>query len=201
MKTQHKEQRKWVTIDPGEFYVTNSDIVIATLLGSCVSVCLRDPVNNVSGMNHFLLSNRRYSRDIPICQSEAGRYGINSMELVLNKMFRMGAQKNYLKAKAFGGGNVLPMSRGSSNFFLVGSVNVKFIKEFLQTEHIPLTASALGGDLGRVIRFYTGDFAVHVKNIGKLKNNDVSKRDRVFWESSIKKREEEEKNSPSTDLW
>ncbi len=190
-----------MTIDPGEFYVTDRDIVIATLLGSCVSVCLRDPISGISGMNHFLLSNRRYSRNIPICQSEAGRYGIHSMELMLNKMFRLGAKKNNLKAKAFGGGNVLPMAPGSSNFFLVGSVNVRFIKEFLKTERIPLAASSLGGDVGRVIRFFTEDFAVHVKSIGKLKNNDVSRRDKAFWESSLKKREREERESSSNDLW
>ena len=201
MKVQYKGNRKWVTIDPGEYHVTNGDAVIATLLGSCVSVCLRDPVNNISGMNHFLLSNRRYSKNIPICQSDAGRYGINSMELMMNKMFRLGANKSYLKAKAFGGGNVLPVSQGVSNFFLVGAVNVKFIREFLQTEKIPLLSSALGGDLGRMIRFSTSDFAVYVKDIGKLRDNSVSKRDQTFWENSLKKREKEEEAVPEAELW
>lgn len=110
-----------VTIHPGEFYVTRKHLIISTLLGSCVAACLYDPVNKVAGMNHFMLSNKRYSRDMPTCITEAGRYGVNAMELLINKMLNTGAEKKHLRAKAFGGGSLLPLkSQPKSNFLCAG---------------------------------------------------------------------------------
>ncbi len=188
-------------IDPGEFWVTDQNVVISTLLGSCVSVCLQDPVHKISGMNHFLLSNRKFSKESAICLTEAGRYGVNAMELVLNRMYHLGAKKQYLKAKAFGGGNVLRTGNRDTGFFDVGSINVKFIKEFLQTERIPLLASALGGTVGRTIRFFTDDFSVYVKNINCLDTDNIRKRDQEYWEHSLKKREKKKQDNSNIDLW
>ena len=92
-----------VTIRPGEHKVTKETMVFSTLLGSCVSACLYDPVSRVSGMNHFLLANRRYARNLPLNVTDAGRYGINAMELLINDMMKLGAVKARLKAKVFGG--------------------------------------------------------------------------------------------------
>lgn len=77
MRIVKRGEIKVVTLYPGEYYVSRGKVVISTLLGSCVSACLYDPVNRVVGMNHFLLSNKRYSKHMPMYATEAGRYGIN----------------------------------------------------------------------------------------------------------------------------
>ena len=201
MRTEFKNNKKWVTIDPGEYYVSQEKMIISTLLGSCVSACLWDPVHHISGMNHFLLSNRRYKKDTPICITEAGRYGIHSMELVINKMQKLGAQRKYLKAKVFGGGNVLNNSTLTSSFFCVGDVNIRFIKEFLSNEKIPIISSDLGGDTGRVIRFDTNLYDVFVRKIKSTNPSQLKNRDQNFWEKSIKEQEATESSNNNVDLW
>jgi chemotaxis protein CheD len=198
MRIQDWKNHKRITIDPGEYYVAHEDVLITTLLGSCVSVCLYDPCNKISGMNHFLLSNRRYSRNMPVCITEAGRYGINAMELLINEMWNRGAERGNIKAKAFGGGSVLKTNDSStSNFFTVGEVNVRFVTEFLQNEKIPLVSSDLGGTVGRVINFYSADFSVYVRKM-VAKGANVVKREEQYWKDSIQKQEETE---TQVDLW
>lgn len=94
MKFETRESEKYVTLFPGEIYVTNKELVLTTLLGSCVSACLYDPINKVFGMNHFLLAHRQYSQSVPLCLTEAGRYGVHAMELLINKMLQLGVKKN-----------------------------------------------------------------------------------------------------------
>ena len=102
-----------IIIDPGESYVTKKDEIISTLLGSCVAVCLYDPVNRVIGMNHFLLAQQHSAHNAALLGSEGGRYGIHAMELLINQMLKQGAQRIHLKAKAFGGGDVLKLGNES----------------------------------------------------------------------------------------
>jgi len=198
MSLQNWENCKRINILPGEYYVSNEEVVITTLLGSCVSACLYDPYNKIIGMNHFLLSNKRYARDMPVCITEAGRYGIHSMELLINEMWNRGAQRGKLKAKAFGGGSILkPVDAFTSSFFAVGEVNVRFIKEFLQNENIPLVSSNLGGKAGMVIHFYSVDFSVYVRKMAET-GSKLIKREEQYWEKTIQKQEETEMQS---DLW
>jgi chemotaxis protein CheD len=198
MKVQNWKNRKRVTISAGEFYVTDEDVLITTLLGSCVSACLYDPYNRISGMNHFMLSNKRYSREMPLSITEAGRYGVNSMELLINEMLRRGAQRGRLKAKAFGGGSVLKTANlSASNFLAVGEVNVRFIREFLQNEQIPLVSYDLGGMAGRVIYFDTRDFSVYVRKMAKTGGRLVRSEEQ-YWRKSIQTQEETE---TQVDLW
>lgn len=189
----------YVTIHPGELYVTRKQAVISTLLGSCIAACLYDPVNGVAGMNHFMLSNKRYSRTMPTCVTEAGRYGIHAMELLINRMLNSGAVKQELRAKVFGGGSLLPVREGShSNFLCVGEVNCRFILEFLKNDCIPLIASDLGGPNGRVIRFSTSDYSVDRRRIAQSKIALVQKQEKTFWLESIKT---EEKKIPEPEIW
>ena len=198
MRLDNLENGKRITILPGEYYVDNEEVRITTLLGSCVSSCLYDPYNRIIGMNHFLLSNKIYAREMPMCITEAGRYGIHSMELMINEMLRRGARRGNLKAKAFGGATVLKAADPStSNFFAVGEVNVRFIREFLQNEKIPLVSSDLGGTVGRVIHFHSGDFSVYVKRMTKT-DNKLVKREHHYWQKSLKK---QEKAETQVDLW
>lgn len=189
---------KRVTIAPGEYYASNEAVTISTLLGSCVAACLFDPVNKVVGMNHFLLSNRRYARELPMYATEAGRYGIHAMELLINEMMRIGANRKHLKAKAFGGARILPQTGEVGNFFCVNEVNCRFIREFLASENIPLLAEDLGGVAGKVIHFSNGDYAVYLRKIGGVRSERLAQRDRHCWLKAI---ERQEQSFPSPDIW
>jgi chemotaxis protein CheD len=201
MRSEFKNKVEWVTIEPGEYFTSNEKIIISTLLGSCVSACLWDPVHKIAGMNHFLLSSKRYKKNNPVCVSEAGRYGVHAMELVINDMLQLGASRKYLNAKVFGGGNVLNGTVSDSNFFCVGDVNVRFIKEFLDTEKIPIISSDLGGDNGRIVRFDTNTYNVFVRKIRKTDAIPIENRDRNFWKKSLKEQEVEETSNKNVDLW
>ncbi len=160
-------------------------MMLSTLLGSCVSACLYDPVMHVMGMNHFLLANHRYSRDMPVLASEAGRYGINAMELLINNMLKQGARRPNLKAKVFGGGNVLPGISREDSFFAIGDVNSRFVEEFLRTEKIPILSKSLGGMNGRMIHFIGTDFSVFVRDIPRTETTQLEKTEKQYWRKSL----------------
>ncbi len=198
MQIQKSGPRLHVNILPGEYYATNQPVTMRTLLGSCVAACLYDPVNRVVGMNHFMLSNRRYARNLPTCMSEAGRYGIHAMELVINQMLKLGAKRENLQAKAFGGGSIYFNSDEKDNFFCVGNVNTRFIREFLKNDGIPLVAEDLGGEKARVVHFLYEDFSVHVKKIAKASALSLAQNERQFWLKTIEK---QEKSKALTEVW
>jgi Chemotaxis protein; stimulates methylation of MCP proteins len=188
------------TIHPGERHAGKGTFLVSTLLGSCVAACLYDPVAKVAGMNHFLLANRRYAKEMPVSVTEAGRYGINSMELLINEMMHLGADKRRLRAKVFGGGAVLG-SVSHDNFTCVGNVNERFIREYLSAEGIPLEAEDLGGVLGRVIRFRTDTFTVYRRFIKKTSTFLIEKKELGYWKKSIEQHQVEEKKPGSVILF
>jgi chemotaxis protein CheD len=193
-----RDDTKHVTISPGEYYVSDQNVVISTLLGSCISACLYDPHRRVVGMNHFLLSSRRYSKSAPVCITEAGRYGIQAMELVINGMLKVGANRNDLKAKVFGGGSFFRSPDESENFYCVGEANSRFILEFLKTDGIPLVAHDLGGKRGRTIRFSSDDYSVTVKKTKTINSPTLLEKEKQFWRKSI---ELNEQNPEEPDIW
>jgi chemotaxis protein CheD len=180
MQISHYQGQPRVIIDPGECYVTKKDEIISTLLGSCVAACLYDPVNRVIGMNHFLLAQQHPAHNAALLGSEGGRYGIHAMELLINQMLKQGAQRPNIKAKAFGGGDVLKLGNRSRGGASIGAINCEFITTFLKTEHIPLVASGLGGQIGRNIFFLANDFSVYVKNIEHVEEQAVIKMEQRF---------------------
>ncbi|MBU3917833.1 chemotaxis protein CheD [bacterium] len=198
MRTANLGNRKNIVLHPGDYFVSKQNVILSTLLGSCVSACLYDPVNNVMGMNHFLLSSRSYQKETPLLISDGGRYGVHAMELMINGMLKLGAKRSYLKAKAFGGGNVLSFVSKKDSFYAVGDANIQFIKEFLKTEKIALVSSDLGGELGRVIHFYAGSYSVFVRKIKKPDSIELMKRDRKHWSNSIEK---QSVDSTDINLW
>jgi chemotaxis protein CheD len=198
MKIETLGRFKHVTLEPGELYASKEPVTISTLLGSCVSACLYDPVHRIVGMNHFMLSSKRYSRDLPIYRSDAGRYGIHAMELLINEMMHIGAERKRLVAKIFGGATILQRTGSVGNFFCVGEVNCKFIKEFLAEERIPIHAQELGGDKGRVIHFTNGDFAVYLRRVERSNSERIAQRDRSCWLNAI---EIQEVTLPTEDIW
>lgn len=184
------EGMRRVVLHPGDHFATKEPALISTLLGSCVAACLYDPVSGVAGMNHFLLATRRYARNVPMSVTDAGRYGVHAMELLINDMMRLGADRKRLKAKAFGGGAVLK-DVGDDNFLCVGDVNQRFIREFLETERIELAAEDLGGTQGRIIRFRTDNYAVFRKYIVTRDTVKLEQKEHGFWQRSIERSEGE----------
>jgi chemotaxis protein CheD len=130
----------------GEFAVSDDpDVMMGTILGSCVSACMRDPVAGVGGMNHFLLPGERETT----AEGPQGmRYGVQSMELLLNALYRKGARRERLEVKLFGGARVID---GLSD---VGKQNAAFAERFLASEGIRMTGGSLRGDQARRIQFW-----------------------------------------------
>ncbi|MCX7176747.1 MAG: chemotaxis protein CheD [Proteobacteria bacterium] len=124
---------------------------IATLLGSCVAVCLFDPKLRFGGLNHFMLPIRTRASD---SEYDALLRGDYAMEVLVNAMLGKGAQKQRMTAKAFGGGNVVSSLRKS-----IGDGNISFTRSWLEREGIDLVASDFGGPWARKVIFEpdTGD--------------------------------------------
>ena len=142
-------EREIVIIQPGEFYVTHSSTEgIATVLGSCVAVCLMDTRSNIRGMNHFMLPGD--FRNEEIYRSKSGRYGMFAMESLINEMMKRGARRDHLIAKIFGGGHVLTFRKSDGN---IPDSNILFAKTYLAFEEIKLVSSDVGGTTGRKIIF------------------------------------------------
>jgi chemotaxis protein CheD len=128
----------------GEFAVSDDpDVMMGTILGSCVAACMRDPVAGVGGMNHFLLPGERDTGG-----PQALRYGVQSMELLLNALYRKGARRERLEVKLFGGARVID---GLSD---VGQQNAAFAERFLAAEGIRMTGGSLRGGQARRIQFW-----------------------------------------------
>lgn len=125
----HHFQFNAVKVLPGEYFVTGENMVICTVLGSCIAACLWDRTLNVGGMNHFMLPEGD-STDI------SGRYGSYAMEVLINEMIKLGARRETMQAKIFGGGQVM------ANFTTmnVGERNTDFVTQYLQTERIPIVS-------------------------------------------------------------
>jgi chemotaxis protein CheD len=158
-------------ISPGELYASHRNIMIVTVLGSCVSACLMDPLTRIGGMNHFMLPDRTGSQSVV---SEPARYGAHAMEMLINNLLTMGANRGRLVAKLFGAGRVLP---GMSD---VGARNAQFAIDYLEREGIPVKAQDVGGDHARKVYFFVETGRVLVKQIRQLHNDTLIDRERAY---------------------
>jgi chemotaxis protein CheD len=143
--------RNAVKLLPGEFFVSGDDIVLSTVLGSCVAACMWDRVAKVGGMNHFMLpGNSSHASTEPDPIGLAGRYGVFAMEQLINELIKRGARKSNLEAKLFGGGAVL------KNFTAinVGERNAEFVLAFLRTEGIRVASQDLLDVFPRRVVFF-----------------------------------------------
>ena len=165
--------RQAMKILPGEFYATADDEVIVTVLGSCVAACLLDPIAMVGGMNHFMLPTRQGERDPDVFY--AARYGVAAMEFLINNLLHLGAQRDRLVAKAFGGGRVM---KGLSSD--VGDQNIEFVRQFLRNENIPVWSEDLGGLHPRKVYFFPHTGQVLVKRMEHTHNDTVLIRELTY---------------------
>jgi chemotaxis protein CheD len=159
---------------PGEYFVTGRDMVIVTVLGSCVSACIRDPITGVGGMNHFMLPENRQIDANPLSLST--RYGTHAMEMLINQVLKAGGKRDRLQAKVFGGGQVL---RGFiiSN---VGEQNASFVRHFLTLENIPIVAEDLLDIYPRKVYFFPKTGKVMVKKLRTVHNDTIIQREREY---------------------
>lgn len=154
-------------IHPGEYLATGDDIIIATVLGSCIAVTLKDDGAGIGGMNHFMLPGEarfggQDGRPLSFAADDA-RYGVHAMELLINALIALGCRKGRLKAKVFGGGSVL--GRGGSGLDRVPNGNIEFAFEYLKSEAIPVVSSDVGGSEARKILFFVRDGKILLKRI------------------------------------
>lgn len=162
-------------ISPGEYYFTDKDMVIVTVLGSCVSACIRDRVTGVGGMNHFMLPDGgKADKDSPI--SESMRYGTYAMEVLINQLLKNGARRENLEAKIFGGGNVLR----SFTTMNVGDRNADFVRSYLKEERIKVTGEDLNDVYPRKVYFFPRTGRVLVKKLKQLNNYTLMKREDAY---------------------
>jgi len=150
-----------IHINIGELRASKKPAILQTVLGSCVAACLYDPDMRIGGMNHILLPG-----EVDLCSfNDSARFGINAMELLINKIIGLGGIKKNLVAKVFGGGHVLP---GFSTENSIGKQNVEFVKQFLEIEKIKIVSQHTGGIITRVVYFHTDTAEVLLK---KIKSN------------------------------
>lgn len=157
---------------PGEYYYTGKDMLIVTVLGSCVSACIRDRVSGVGGMNHFMLPDG--DGDSPV--SASARYGTYAMEVLINDLLKSGAKRENLEAKVFGGGAVL---RGFVAMN-VGERNAQFVRKFLKTENIRIVAEDLNDIHPRKVYYFPRSGKVLVKKLRQLNNNTLVNREQDY---------------------
>ncbi|MDR3425038.1 MAG: chemoreceptor glutamine deamidase CheD [Alphaproteobacteria bacterium] len=140
------------------------DEMLAAVLGSCVSVCMRDPALGVGGMNHFLLPDEDYA-DSRV--SASARYGAFVMECLINGLLASGAQKDRLEVKLFGGGNVV---RDAAR---AGSMNAQFIRSYLRKEGFRILSEDLEGDYFRRLSYYPESGRVVLRQLRRKEDQCV----------------------------
>lgn len=144
----------------GEFYITAQDEILMTLVGSCVSACIRDAVKGIGGMNHFMLpTGAPDTKWGKTNASVASRYGCFAMENMINEILKHGGRRENLEVKLFGGGNIM------LNATSVGKQNIEFVRNYIQIEHLNLMAEDLGDVYPRKILYFPKTGRVRVKKL------------------------------------
>jgi chemotaxis protein CheD len=145
---------------------------MVTVLGSCVSACIRDCDKGIGGMNHFMLADSADSGTV----SSSARYGTYAMEILINHLLKLGARKERLEAKVFGGGRVMATLSSSQ----VGDRNARFVHEFLKTEGIRVTAEDLLDVYPRKVYFFPATGRVLVKKLIRMHNDTLVRREKEY---------------------
>lgn len=159
----HAHQRYGARIMPGEYYVTGSDELIATTLGSCVSACIRDPDVGIGGMNHFMLP---FKEGELVDKGASSRYGNFAMEHMINDILKNGGKRERLEVKVFGGGNVLP------SMTAVGTKNADFVREYLRTEGFKIVSEDLCGPYPRKVIYFPATGKVLMQRVAMTRRDE-----------------------------
>lgn len=155
-----------VKVLPGEYYVSADDLVIMTVLGSCIAACIWDPRVRVGGMNHFMLPEGG--------SDSGGRYGSYAMELLINELMKQGARRETMQAKVFGGGAVM----SSFTTMNVGERNTKFVLDYLQTERIAVVSKDVLDVHPRKVCFFPATGKAMVKRLASSNAESLETQER-----------------------
>jgi len=166
-----------VKILPGQYHASGAHGSITTVLGSCVSTCLWDPVQRVGGMNHFMLPGDASAAASP--SGVSARFGVYAMELLINEMVHLGADRRRLVAKVFGGARVL---QGFERLD-VGALNCEFVLNFLREEGIQLLAKDLHGTAPRKVHFFPATGKVQMKRLHLQPIDAIERQEREYLRS------------------
>ncbi|MDH3326336.1 MAG: chemoreceptor glutamine deamidase CheD [Gammaproteobacteria bacterium] len=155
---------------PGEFYVTITDEGISTVLGSCISACVRDRKLGIGGMNHFMLPATGFED----AMGSANRYGNFAMENLINEILKNGGRRENLEVKIFGGGKIL------QNMTDVGERNIAFVREYIKVEGIHLVSEDVGDNYPRKVIYFPASGKALLKKMRSLHNDTVVSRERDY---------------------
>ncbi|MFM9968790.1 MAG: chemoreceptor glutamine deamidase CheD [Burkholderiales bacterium] len=163
---------------PGEYYVATREMLLVTVLGSCVAACIRDVRLGMGGMNHFMLP------DAEAADSSFGgaRYGTYAMEVLINHLLKLGARRENLEAKVFGGGNVLPGLVQAN----VGHKNAAFVLRYLATENIRVAARDLADVHPRKVYYFPKTGRALIKRLTTLHNRTLLDRETDYRQKLVK---------------
>lgn len=160
---------------PGEYFVSEEPKVVYTVLGSCISVCLRDPFVHVGGMNHFMLAapSNNEGHDN---WADSGRYGSFAMEMLINEILKRGGKKNRLEAKVFGGGKIYDSTMD------IGAKNAAWALDYLEQEGLPLMKANVGDVCPRKVYFFTDSGKVLMKKLDRVVANAIAQEEGQYRE-------------------
>jgi chemotaxis protein CheD len=152
-------ERKHHVIQGDHAVSDDPNVLLTTVLGSCVAACLHDPLRGIGGMNHFLLAD---DADGARFTDEAMRYGAYAMEVLINDLMKQGARRERLEAKVFGGAKMIETLHD------IGRSNAAFARDFLRDEGIPTIAASLGGRCARRVEFWPATGRVRQREVEEV---------------------------------
>jgi chemotaxis protein CheD len=162
---------------PGEYYVTLENELITTVLGSCISACVRDKELGIGGMNHFMLPEttaEKMKQGSDAMIGNATRYGNYAMEHLINTILTNGGKRKNLEVKVFGGGKIIPTLSD------VGEKNVQFVLDYIDQEGLTLLSKDLGDIYPRKVIYFPQTGKVGMKKIQDLHNDTIAQRERQY---------------------
>jgi chemotaxis protein CheD len=185
-------QRYWDTANdswtakilPGEFFVTTNAETITTVLGSCIAACIRDTVLGYGGMNHFMLPEDNSVGGNSWMNGSDGlstRYGSYAMESLINELMKLGARRERLEVKIFGGGKILPSMTD------VGAKNIAFAKSFLKLEGFNIAAEDVGEIYPRRVVYFPQSGRVMLKRLRALDASAIASRETQYQKNLVTK--------------
>lgn len=163
---------------PGEYYVSVQDEVITTVLGSCISACVRDVKFGIGGMNHFMLPEMHDQSDnwSELGVGFATRYGNVAMEHLVNAILKQGGMRKNLEVKVFGGGDVMGgISKGT-----VGAKNIRFVTAYIEQERLKLVGEDMGDLFPRKVMYYPQTGKAFVKKLTNIHNDTILRREEAY---------------------
>ncbi|UVT21045.1 MAG: chemoreceptor glutamine deamidase CheD [Nitrospira sp.] len=170
------------SILPGEFFVSREPMVVYTVLGSCISACIRDPIVRVGGMNHFMLPEPK--ENAHDSWGESTRYGSFAMESLINEILKRGGIKSRLEIKLFGAGRIY------DGHIDVGDKNAKWVIQYLKSEGLTVLKTDLGDVFPRKVYYFTESGRVLLKKLERIKNRTIFERENEY-ATRIQQREQQ----------